>query len=68
MGAMIVEVCPEIEQLVFEIRSRPEQRPVQVLASNGADRPHEWMGQGTEGTVLISVTSSIRKLVHWWNL
>jgi hypothetical protein len=28
---MIVEVGPEIEQLVFEIRARPEQRAIQTL-------------------------------------
>ena len=33
---MIVEVCPEIEQLVFEIRRRPEQRAIQIFASNRA--------------------------------
>ena len=37
MPAMSVEVGPEIEQLVFEIRARPEQRAIQILASNGAD-------------------------------
>src|SRR5690348_5268906 len=37
MGAMMVEVCSEIEQLVFEICSGPEQRAVQVLTSNRAD-------------------------------
>ena len=36
MCAMIVEVCPEIQQLVFEIRRRPEQRAIQILASNRA--------------------------------
>ena len=36
MRAMMVEVCPEIEQLVFEIRSGPEQRAIQILASNRA--------------------------------
>jgi hypothetical protein len=42
---MIVEVSPEIEQLVFEIRSRPKPRAIQVLASNGADQPfHQGMG------------------------
>src|SRR5207249_1153184 len=50
MGAMIVEVCPEIEQLVFEIRSGPEQRAIQILASNRADQPfHKGMGQGNIG-------------------
>ena len=47
---MIVEVGPEIEQLVFEIGRRPEQRKIQILASKGADEPfHEWMGQGDVG-------------------
>jgi hypothetical protein len=33
---MIVEISCEIEQLVFEIRSRPEQRAIEVFASNRA--------------------------------
>jgi hypothetical protein len=37
MRAMVVEVGPEIEQLVFEIASRPEQQVIQILASKGAD-------------------------------
>ena len=37
MRAMVVEVGPEIEQLVLQIGSRPEQRLIQILASNGAD-------------------------------
>jgi hypothetical protein len=37
MRAMVVEVGPEIEQLVFEIRRRPEQSVIQVLAPKGAD-------------------------------
>ena len=37
MRAMAVEVGPEIEQLVFQICSRPEQHVIQILASNGAD-------------------------------
>jgi hypothetical protein len=50
MGAMIVEVCSEIEQLVLEICSGPEQRAVQVLTSNRADQPfHKGMGQGNVG-------------------
>ena len=50
MGAMIVEVCSEIEQLVFEICSGPEQCAVQVLTSNRADQPfHKGMGQGNIG-------------------
>jgi len=28
MGAMVVEVAPEIEQFVFEIYSRPEQHVI----------------------------------------
>ena len=37
MRAMVVEVGPEIEQLVFEVCRRPEQSVIQVLASNAAD-------------------------------
>src|SRR5207244_13416244 len=36
MRAMMVEVGPEIEQLVFEIRRGPEQGAIQILASNRA--------------------------------
>src|SRR5438445_588561 len=36
MCAMVVEVGPEIEQLVLEICSCPEERLIQILASNGA--------------------------------
>ena len=47
---MIVEVCPEIEQLVFEIRRGPEKRAIQILASNRADQPfHKGMGEGNRG-------------------
>jgi len=31
MRAMVVEVGPEIEQLVFEICRRPEQQVIQIL-------------------------------------
>ena len=34
---MVVEVGPEIEQLVFEICRRPEQDVIQILVSNSAD-------------------------------
>jgi hypothetical protein len=37
MRAMVVEVGPEIEQLVFQICRRPKQRVIQILASKGAD-------------------------------
>jgi hypothetical protein len=37
MRAMVVEVGPKIEQLVFEICRRPEQQVIQILASKGAD-------------------------------
>jgi hypothetical protein len=37
MRAMVVEVGPEIEQLVFEICRRPEQQVIQILASQGSD-------------------------------
>ena len=44
---MIVEVGPEIEQLVFEIRARPDQRAIEILAAKGPDGTlHEWMAQG----------------------
>jgi hypothetical protein len=33
---MLIEICPETEQLVFEIRRGPEQRAIQILASNRA--------------------------------
>jgi len=33
---MVFEVGPEIEQLVLEIRSSPEQNVIQILPSNGA--------------------------------
>jgi len=33
---MVVEVGPEIEQLVLKIRRRPEQNVIQILPSNGA--------------------------------
>ena len=35
MRAMVVEVAPEIEQLVFEIASRPEQQVIQILSAKG---------------------------------
>jgi hypothetical protein len=55
MRAMVVEVRPEIEQLVFEIYRRPEQGVIQILASKGADYPfHEWMGQWNVGDGLDS--------------
>ena len=47
---MIVEISCEIEQLVFEIRSRPEQRAIEIFASNRANEPFdEGMGQGNIG-------------------
>ncbi len=47
---MVVEVGPEIEQLVFEVCRRPEQHVIQVFPPQGADQPfHEWMGQGNVG-------------------
>src|SRR5215467_7491129 len=50
MGAMVVEVGPEIEQLAFEIRRSPEQNVIQILPSNGADWPfHERMRQWNVG-------------------
>jgi hypothetical protein len=37
MRAMVVEVSPEIEQLVFEICRCPEQQVIQILSAKGAD-------------------------------
>jgi hypothetical protein len=42
---MPVEVGSEIKQLVFEIRSRPKQRVIEVFAANRPDQPfHKRMG------------------------
>ncbi len=50
MRAVRIEICPEIEQLVFQIRRGPEQGAIQLLASNRADQPlHKGMGQGNIG-------------------
>ena len=47
---MIVEVGSEIEQLVFEIRTRPEQRAIQTLPPYRSDQPlHKRMGQRNVG-------------------
>ena len=44
---MTVEVGSEIEQLVFEIRARPEQRAIQTLPPYRSDQPlHKRMRQG----------------------
>ena len=62
--AMIVEVSPEIEQLVFEIRSRPEQRAIQVLTPNRADQAfHKGMRPRNIGNgFYLGHLSSIRRL------
>jgi hypothetical protein len=53
MGAMVVVVGPEIQQFIFQIYTRPEQRMIQIFASNGTDEPfHERMGQGNVGDAL----------------
>jgi hypothetical protein len=53
MRAMVVEVVPEPEQFIFEICGRPEQRVIQILASNCADEPFdERMRQGNAGDAL----------------
>ena len=47
---MLLEIGPEIEQLVFQIRRGPEQHAIQILTSNRADQPfHKGMGQGNIG-------------------
>ena len=50
MRTMPVEVGCEIEQLVFEIRSRPKQRAIEVFAANRPDQPfHKGMGERNIG-------------------
>ena len=50
---MLVEVGPEIEQLVFEIRARPEQRTIQIFPPYRSDQPlHKRMRQGNVGDSL----------------
>ena len=50
MRAILIEIDPEIEQLVFQIRRGPEQHAIQILPSNRADQPfHKGMGQGSIG-------------------
>jgi hypothetical protein len=50
MRGMMIEVGSEIEQLVFEIRSRPKQRAIQTLPPYRSDQPlHEGMRQGNVG-------------------
>ena len=53
MRAMVVEVVPELKEFIFEICGRPEQRVIQILASNRADEPFdERMRQGNAGDAL----------------
>jgi hypothetical protein len=50
MGAIVVEVAPEIQQFILEICARPEQPVIQIFASNGANEPfHEGMRLGNVG-------------------
>jgi hypothetical protein len=50
MGAMGVEVGPEIQQFILQICARPEQPVIQIFASNGANKPfHEGMRLGNVG-------------------
>ena len=47
---MVVVVSSEIEQFILQICTRPEQRMIQIFASNRTDEPfHERMGQGNVG-------------------
>jgi hypothetical protein len=49
MRAMVVEVGPEIEQLVFEVCRRPEQHVIQVFPPQGAGQPfHEWVSMSVQ--------------------
>jgi hypothetical protein len=70
MRAMVVEVVPEIEQFIFEIYSRPEQRVIQTLASNGADEPFDKrVRQGNAGDALDFCHLQNPQIgCHWWNL
>src|ERR1700745_962389 len=53
MRAMVVEVVPELKEFIFEICGRPEQRVIQILASNRADEPFdERMRKGNAGDAL----------------
>ena len=50
MCAMTVEVVPELEQLVLEIHSRPEQEAIQILVPNRSDQSlHKGMRQRNVG-------------------
>ena len=50
MGAMVVVIGLEIQQSIFQICTRPEQRMIQIFASNRTDEPfHERMGRGNVG-------------------
>jgi hypothetical protein len=50
MRAMLIEICLEIEQLVFQICRGPEQRAIQILASNRAEQPlYKRMGDRNMG-------------------
>ena len=64
MCAVTVAVALEIEELRLQITVSPEQRAVQALAPDvPISRSKNGCDSGTYGTVLISVTSRIRKLV-----
>ena len=53
MRALVVEVVPELKEFIFEICGRPEQRVIQILASNRADEPFdERMRKGNAGDAL----------------
>jgi hypothetical protein len=55
MGAMVVEVGPEIQQFILQICARPEQHVIQIFASNGANEPfHEGMRLGDVGDGVIT--------------
>jgi Holliday junction resolvase len=77
MRAMVVEVGPEIEQLVLQIGSRPEQRLIQILASNGAvllrfplcgvRSDNAAVGivcKGSNATKLIEVRDRVRRFIQ----
>jgi len=50
---MLIEICPEIEQLIFQTHPGPEQPTIQILASHRAAQAfHKRMREGNTGNGL----------------
>ena len=58
MGAIVVEVSPEIEHFVFDIHRGPEQYGIQILPSKGTDQPF----RRTDGTGERSLPGATEKV------